>query len=209
MRFVFISDTHCKHEDLQLPVGDVLVHAGDFTRRGREHEAADFLDWFAQQPFRYKVLIAGNHDFIAEQAPKQFRAMLPDSITYLENSGGEIEGIRLWGSPITPWFFNWAFNRHRGAPIRPYWQAIPAGTDIVITHGPPYGILDEVVRDPRPVGCRDLLHRIREIKPRVHLFGHIHEGYGCHEEADTLFINASVLDVRYALVNAPVVWDAA
>jgi Icc-related predicted phosphoesterase len=207
MRFVFISDTHLLHEQIALPPGDVLVHSGDFTMRGTAPEAALFLEWFDRQPHTHKVLVAGNHDFIAEREPEAFRAMLPDSIIYLENSSVEIGGLRLWGSPITPWFFDWAFNRHRGADIRPYWEAIPANTDIVITHGPPYGILDEVVRDPRPVGCRDLLHRLNVVRPRVHIFGHIHEGYGQLERDGTLFINAAAVDVRYKPVNAPIVWE--
>jgi Icc-related predicted phosphoesterase len=207
MRFVFISDTHLLHEQIALPPGDVLVHAGDFTMRGTAPEAALFLEWFDRQPHTYKVLVAGNHDFIAEREPEAFRAMLPDSIIYLENSSIEIGGLHLWGSPITPWFFDWAFNRHRGADIRPYWETIPVNTDIVITHGPPYGILDEVVRDPRPVGCRDLLHRLEVVRPRVHVFGHIHEGYGQLERDGTLFINAASVDVRYKPVNAPIVWE--
>ncbi|TNE47114.1 MAG: metallophosphoesterase [Bacteroidetes bacterium] len=208
MKFVFISDTHLKHEHLILPPGDVLVHAGDFSKRGTVDETRLFLDWFSGQPHAHKVLVAGNHDFIAEQNPDAFRAMLPDNVSYLENDSMEIGGLKIWGSPITPWFFDWAFNRHRGAAIRTYWDKIPHDTDIVITHGPPYGILDEVVRNPRPVGCRDLLHRMEQVRPRVHIFGHIHEGYGQVEQNGTLFINAAVLDVKYALKNAPVVWDS-
>jgi len=207
VKFVFISDTHSLHEQVDLPEGDVLVHAGDFSMRGTLPEVSAFLDWLERQPHRYKVLVAGNHDFLAEREPGVFRALLPESVIYLENSGVEIEGLRLWGSPITPWFFDWAFNRHRGADIRPYWEAIPSGTDVLITHGPPYGILDEVLRDPRPVGCRDLLRRIEEIRPRVHVFGHIHEGYGQLERDGTRFINAASVDVRYKPVNAPVVWQ--
>lgn len=207
MKFVFISDTHSLHEQVALPEGDVLVHAGDFSMRGSLPEVSAFLDWFEGQPHRHKVLVAGNHDFLAEREPGVFRALLPESVIYLENNGIEIEGLRLWGSPITPWFFDWAFNRHRGADIRPYWEAIPHGTDVLITHGPPYGILDEVLRDPRPVGCRDLLRRIEKIRPKVHVFGHIHEGYGQLEHDGTLFINAASVDVRYKPVNAPVVWQ--
>lgn len=205
MKFVFISDTHLKHELLNLPPGDVLVHAGDFSMRGSLPEIAQFLDWFEQQPYRYRVLVAGNHDFLAEREPSVFRALLPDRVIYLEDTGIEIEGIRLWGSPITPWFFDWAFNRQRGAEIRRHWDLIPAGIDILITHGPPYGILDEVLRDPRPVGCRDLLRRVEGVRPQVHVFGHIHEGYGQLERDGTRFINASVLDAGYRAVNAPVV----
>lgn len=205
MTFVFISDTHGQHEKLVLPAGDVLVHAGDFTLRGTLPEVTAFFDWFERQPYRYRVAVAGNHDFLAEREPVLFRQLIPENVIYLEDSGVSLDGIQVWGSPITPWFFDWAFNRQRGADIRRHWDLIPAGADVLITHGPPYGILDEVLRDPRPVGCRDLLRRVEEIKPRVHVFGHIHEGYGQLEQNGTLFVNASALDVQYRAVNGAVV----
>lgn len=206
MRIVFISDTHLKHDLLQMPPGDMLVHAGDFSRRGLVQEAQVFLDWFGAQPFRHKILVAGNHDFIAEREPALFESMIPENVIYLNDSGCEIEGIKIWGSPIQPWFFDWAFNRQRGADIRRHWDLIPADTELLITHGPPYGILDEVARDPRPVGCRDLLHKIKELRQlKVHVFGHIHEGYGQQEVNGTLFLNASVLDENYVLKNKPFV----
>lgn len=205
MTFVFISDTHGQHEKLVLPAGDVLVHAGDFTLRGTLPEVTAFFDWFERQPYRYRVAVAGNHDFLAEREPVLFRQLIPENVIYLEDSGVSLDGVQVWGSPITPWFFDWAFNRQRGADIRRHWDLIPAGTDVLITHGPPYGILDEVLRDPRPVGCRDLLRRVEEIKPRVHVFGHIHEGYGQLEQNGTLFVNASALDVQYRAVNGAVV----
>ena len=210
MRVVFISDTHLKHDSLALPPGDLLIHAGDFSRRGLVPEVQVFLDWFAAQPHPYKVLVAGNHDFLAERDPALFTAMVPANIIYLNDTGCEIAGIRIWGSPIQPWFFDWAFNRQRGADIRRHWDLIPADTEILITHGPPYGILDEVARDPRPVGCRDLLHRVRELPSlKVHAFGHIHEGYGQVRENGTLFLNASVLDEHYTLRNRPFVIEKA
>lgn len=212
MRIVLISDTHLKHDSLPLPSGDMLVHAGDFSRRGLVHEAQIFLDWFSAQPHRHKVLVAGNHDFIAENEPALFESILPKNVIYLNDSGREVEGIKIWGSPIQPWFFDWAFNRQRGADIRRHWDLIPADTELLITHGPPYGILDEVVRDPRPVGCRDLLHKVSELHQlKLHVFGHIHEGYGRCEVGGTLFLNASVLDENYHMKNKPflVEWSEA
>lgn len=210
MKFVFISDTHGQHHALRLPPGDVLVHAGDFSKRGRPEEVADFMDWFGQQDFPHLVCIAGNHDFMAENFPAAFQALVPPHVHYLNDTGVKIEGIRLWGSPITPWFFDWAFNRHRGADIRNHWSLIPPDTDILITHGPPYGILDRVAKTGHPVGCRDLLRKIQELRIRIHVFGHIHEGYGQTSMDGVRYINAAVLDEHYTLKNEPVIhnWQA-
>jgi Icc-related predicted phosphoesterase len=207
MKFVAIADTHGKHDELELPPGDVLIHAGDMTMRGKESEVVDFLNWFQQQPFDHKVLIAGNHDFFFERAEdliiKQF---LPSNIIYLQDSSATINGIKLWGSPITPWFYNWAFNRERGEEIKQHWDLIPGDTDIIITHGPVFGILDET-RDGRNVGCEDLLEKAKIIKPKVHICGHIHESYGTAEEDGIKFINASVLNARYELAHDPIVFE--
>ena len=205
MNIVFISDTHTKHALVSLPEGDAIVHAGDFSSRGRPHEVEDFLQWFGNLPYKYRICIAGNHDFLAETHPDIFQEMVPESVIYLNDSGIELEGIRFWGSPITPWFFDWAFNRQRGAEIRKHWALIPPDTDVLITHGPPYGILDLTARDQRPVGCRDLGKKILEIKPGIHVFGHIHEGYGELKQDGVHYINAAVLDEKYHLANAPVV----
>ncbi len=208
MRLVFISDTHSKHDLLHLPEGEVLLHCGDFSKRGEVGEAQVFLDWFAAQSHPYKVLIAGNHDFLAERASAMFHSMVPDNVIYLNDSGCVIAGIRIWGSPIQPWFYDWAFNRQRGAEIRQHWDLIPEDTDILLTHGPPYGILDRVIRDPRPVGCRDLLQRVKDLPAiKIHAFGHIHEAYGQRDVGGTLFLNASVLNENYEMKNAPWVID--
>jgi Icc-related predicted phosphoesterase len=207
LRFVAISDTHGRHRELKLPKGDVLLHTGDLTTRGRKDEAADFLGWFAQQPFAHKIFIAGNHDFYFEKAKAaELEALVPQGVTYLNDSGTEVNGLKVWGSPITPWFFDWAFNRHRGAEIRKHWELIPSDTNILLTHGPVHGFLDLTVTDQH-VGCQDLLRQVLLIKPRVHIFGHIHEAYGSIRRSGVHFINASVVNERYILANKPVVFD--
>ncbi len=207
MKFVAISDTHGSHESLSLPEGDCIIHAGDVSNVGTKSKVLDFLDWFAQLNFKYKIFIAGNHDYFFEQADEsEVLSSIPDTIIYLNDSGVEIEGLNIWGSPVQPWFYDWAFNRQRGEEIKKHWDLIPSDTDILITHGPAKGILDTTVRNEE-VGCVDLLEKIKEIQPRVHISGHIHEAYGQVEKDGTLFINASVLDFRYRLVNHPVVFD--
>ncbi len=207
MKIIAISDTHGYHDQLSLPPGDVLIHAGDVSSRGSESEVKEFLHWFSKQHFKYKIFIAGNHDFFFERAnAERIKSIIPEGVIYLNDSGITIDGINIWGSPITPWFFDWAFNRHRGADIKKHWDRIPYETDILITHGPIHGVLDMTVNG-RQVGCEVLKDAINIIKPKVHICGHIHEAYGQSTLQDTLFINASVLDVRYRLVNPPVVFE--
>jgi Icc-related predicted phosphoesterase len=206
MRFVALSDTHGKH-NFDLPPGDVLLHAGDVSSRGLKSEIQRFLDWFSSLDYTYKIFIAGNHDFFFEEAPKEeIDAMIPDNLIYLNDSGVEIEGIKIWGSPIQPWFHDWAFNRKRGPEIQKHWDLIPADSDIVITHGPAFGIHDRLVSG-MPVGCEDLLPTLQRIAPKVHLCGHIHEAYGERQVGETLFLNASILNVRYEIANAPIEFE--
>ena len=207
MRFVAISDTHCRHRSLRLPKGDVLLHAGDISYKGNKEEVKDFMQWFSEQKFAHKIFIAGNHDFFMEQAKvAELPVLIPENVIYLNDSGTTIEGINIWGSPVTPWFFNWAFNRHRGEEIQKHWNLIPSDTHILMTHGPVLGIHDVIVNGTH-VGCTDLLTKVKKIKPRAHVCGHIHEGYGITEKLGVKFINASVLNETYELVNKPVVFD--
>jgi Icc-related predicted phosphoesterase len=207
MKFVAISDTHGMHHDLILPPADVLIHAGDISMKGSEAEIKDFLSWMDKQAYQYKILIAGNHDFYFEnESYENINKIIPENIIYLNDSGIEIGGFRIWGSPITPWFFNWAFNRHRGEPIRRHWELIPDNTDILITHGPAFKILDTTKKEEH-TGCKDLLEVIQIIQPKIHIFGHIHEAYGIINCYDIKSINVSLLNEKYQLVNNPVIFD--
>lgn len=203
MKLVCISDTHGKHAQLALPLGDVLIHAGDFSARGKVHEITAFNQWLGQQPHRYKIVVAGNHDFLFETDPQQARQLLTHAI-YLEDSGVEINGLYFWGSPITPRFFDWAFNRSRGPEIARHWAIIPAHTDVLIVHGPPHGILDKVWLGGH-VGCADLKKELQRIQPQVVIFGHIHEGYGTYSEEGISYINAAILNRLYQPSHAPIV----
>ena len=195
MRIVCISDTHMRHDKIEVPDGDVLVHAGDFTRRGAMGDVTRFNEWLGTLPHRHKVVIAGNHDWCFQLFPDRARSELTNAI-YLEDEATEIEGVRFYGSPWQPWFLDWAFNLQRGAELAAKWALIPAGTQVLITHGPPLGFGDRTVGG-EDVGCADLLDRIEAIRPRVHISGHIHEGSGVVEGTHTLFVNASVLDAGY------------
>lgn len=204
-KIVCISDTHGYHHQLKMPKGDVLLHAGDISRLGTEEEIQKFDTWLGTLDYEHKIMIAGNHDFLFEKEPQKAQSLITNAI-YLENSGIKIDNIHIWGSPITPWFFDWAFNEERGEKIKKYWDNIPENVDILITHGPPLGVLD-CTKHGKYVGCEELLPAVERLKPKIHLFGHIHEAFGEYKNLHTHFINASMLDVRYRVVNEPVVVD--
>ncbi|MDW8289036.1 MAG: metallophosphatase domain-containing protein, partial [Flammeovirgaceae bacterium] len=183
--------------------GDILLHAGDVSKQGKKEEILDFLDWFAKQLFEYKIFIAGNHDFFFEKTTKEeLNELLPNEVIYLQEEGVEIDGIKFWGSPITPFFNNWAFNR-KANEIKAHWDKIPTDTDVLITHGPAKDMLDRTFFF-KSVGCPELKKAVERIRPKLHLFGHIHEAYGQKEHNGTRFVNASLTNILYKLCNQPV-----
>ena len=209
MKLICISDTHSLHLRIpEIPDGDVLIHAGDCLGQGTLENIADFNDWLGTLPHRYKIVIAGNHDWAFQETPKQARQALNNAI-YLEDSGIEIGGVRFWGSPWTPTFLDWAFMLDRGEPLQEKWQLIPDNTDVLITHGPPRGIGDEANMGfkSQNVGCADLLARTQELALKAHIFGHIHEGYGEYQQGRAKLINASTCNARYEPRNAPIVFE--
>lgn len=209
-KIVFISDTHNYHDEVKLPEGDILIHSGDFSGRGHPAEVFNFFSWLSIQSLKFKhiVFIAGNHDKSFEyKSPWVLKALeqLPTNVHYLEDSEIIIDGIKFYGSPWQPEFFNWAFNLPRGQAIEEKWDMIPQDTDILITHGPPMYMLDYTLRDMINVGCLDLYNKVLQVKPKIHVFGHIHEGYGYKEVDNTLFINASTCTLLYRPINLPIV----
>jgi len=206
MRLVCISDTHNLHNYMKEPIpdGDVLICGGDITNVGKVDDVESFNRWIAKFPHKYKIVIAGNHDWLFMRNGKRARSFLPDCI-YLENEEVTIEGIKFYGSPYTPVFFNWAFMLP-GKELEKEWAKIPNDTDVLITHGPPFGRLDMNL-EGQHCGCERLLNRILDIKPKVHIFGHIHEAYGIVANDYTTFINASICTRSYAPSQKPIVWD--
>lgn len=210
MRLVCMSDTHTMHGRVKVPEGDVLIHAGDFTKRGKPAEIESFNAFLARQPHAHKIVVAGNHDFLFEDDPAAARRILT-AAHYLQDEALELGGVRFYGSPWQPRFFNWAFNLDRGAPLRAKWDLIPAGTDVLITHGPPHGYGDRC-EDGRVVGCEELALALGRVRPKVHIYGHIHEGYGARrlrhaDESVTDCLNVSTCDARYRPVNPVMIFD--
>lgn len=234
MRIVCISDTHGLHNGIANPIpkGDVLVHAGDCTNRGREKEIEEFVYWYQNlKGFDTKIFIAGNHDFGFEhyngvrhnnQAPWLHNLLNEENLSqsdvvYLHDSEFIIESpefsrpIKFYGSPWQPWFYDWAFNLPRfGDELKSKWDLIPEDTNVLITHGPPNGYGDYVYNWRQPgvnVGCELLIGRIMDVKPTLNVFGHIHEGNGVYYNDDTTFVNASVCNSKYKPINKPIIID--
>jgi predicted phosphohydrolase len=202
MRLVVASDTHEQHAGLDVPDGDAFIHAGDLTFRGDLRAIRAFGAWVQALPHKHKIIIAGNHDWAFEREPASARVAIGDGtqgVMYLQDSGVTIDGVSFWGSPWQPWFLDWAFNLRRGSAIAAKWALIPANTDVLITHGPPMDILDSNGKEN--LGCADLTRRLGEIRPRAHIFGHIHEGSGVLVQAGTTYVNASICDAAYKPTN--------
>lgn len=230
MKIVSISDTHTLHKGVTIPECDVLIHSGDISTRGYKQEIINFLEWFSVQPSIHKILISGNHDFFfdsqwkafhstdsqgnrhekivtSDQEIKDLLALYPN-IIYLNDSGVTIDGVNFWGSPVQPWFHDWAFNRQRGEELKKHWDLIPDNTNVLITHGPPFGYGDYVLQTGQKVGCDELLKKIRTLKElKLNQFGHIHQGYGVYEDGGVKFINASILNEDYRIANKPIITE--
>jgi Icc-related predicted phosphoesterase len=224
MKVTLISDTHTRHRHLgeDLPGGDLLIHAGDFMNSGYSpYEAEEFFNWLDKiNNYDFKVFIAGNHDRWMENESETARGILTGhkTIEYLQDDwmivgdgdphDPNTKTAKIYGSPWQPEFFNWAFNLPRnGEEMKARWDAIPDDTDILVTHGPPHGYLDVPGGQSIRVGCEMLRSRVDELKPKIHVFGHIHGSHGYYYNGHTHFFNAAVLDERYNYTNKPFTFD--
>lgn len=191
MKILHISDTHGKHYLLKdLPKSDIIVHSGDMSENGKDSEVLDFLEWFCDLDYSYKIVVAGNHDLCLDGEQIE---NLPPNFHYLCNSGIEIEGVKFWG---IPYFLSNELNGDTAQLL----TKIPEKTDVLITHRPPYGILD--FDDNNNFGCVDLLQTVKKIQPKYHLFGHVHIGYGIEKSQHTTFVNSSLVS-KNKIVNKP------
>lgn len=210
-----LSDTHGKEkafitqiQDLQC---DMLLHAGDITSMGYRQEVIQFLDWYSSfNHIDFKGFLGGNHDWFLQESPEEFEETLKDypTLTYLHHRSVEVEGFKLWGSNYSPFFNDWAFNVRRGEPARALWDLIPEDTNILVVHGPMYGVLDYVEHTKEHVGCKDLRDRIGQL-PDLQLFisGHIHGSYSPTPtvlKSGIQVVNASLLNEQYRPVNKPI-----
>ncbi|MBF0523147.1 MAG: metallophosphatase domain-containing protein [Candidatus Omnitrophica bacterium] len=206
MRIVAFSDTHTQHRDIKIPDGDVLLFAGDGEFRS-SLDLIDFNNWLAAQPHQHKIVIAGNHDFFCERFPGEAKAYLTEAVYLKDEQYVLPNGISVWGSPMTKNFLDWAFMDTEENLGRYYWSKIPKNTDILLTHGPADKHLDIAVPGGDHLGSETLAKKINELKIPYIVCGHIHGGYGIEKVGKTTYINCSVLDEDYQVVNKPVVID--
>jgi len=204
VRVVVFGDTHEHHRDVAVPAGDLLIHVGDITRNSFSPRAVqDFDAWLRQLPHRHKIVIPGNHDYgLADPAWQR----LITSAILLINNGVELMGLKIWGTPITP-VDHGHFGGATAADREAQFRRIPDETNILISHGPPFGILDQEQSSSVPQGCNQLLAAVTRIRPSLHVFGHIHGAYGSREIRETLFVNCAVADRSGHPVKDPHVLD--
>lgn len=228
VRIICISDTHSLHDGMLYNIDrlidpkkkNILVHAGDCTNVGREFETRDFIRWFERlEGFDVKIFVAGNHDFSFEKEPDYLfelinsENLLKSNVVYLKDESYVLKlpefvrPIKFYGSPWQPEFHNWAFNLPRnGNVLNEKWNNIPTDTDILITHGPSYGILDKTPFNDH-AGCELLRQRVLELKPLIHVFGHIHNSRGVEVYNSTLCVNSSICTEQYRPINRPIIVD--
>jgi hypothetical protein len=217
VKIVHISDTHNQHKGMIIPAGDILIHSGDATGRGMHYEIEAFGEWFRSLPHRHKIFVSGNHDLLFEKnqaaAKTAFfgtdKPSFDDGVHYLQDEEVtvDVDGqlFIIYGSPWQPWFHNWAFNAY--APqLKEIWAKIPDRIDILVTHGPPLDILDRCL-DGKRVGCPDLAQAIKLKKPKIHMFGHIHEDNGVRVYGETTYSNAAMLDLNYRPNNTANIFE--
>lgn len=208
MKIAVFSDTHGYHRLLTLPDADMAIFAGDFSMRGGYEKTRDFTQWLGALPYETKVAIAGNHDIEMQTVPERYEPLFTKAgIHYLRDELIVFGGVRIYGSPYTSWFHGdrWAFNLPQGKDTYDHWKQIPKNLDVLVTHGPPNRILDSVGADEY-AGDPGLAVRLAELSdegaaPNYHVFGHIHEGHGRRKVRDTEYLNVSVLNLNYDLVN--------
>ena len=207
-KIVCISDTHGRHERIKIPYGDLLIHAGDFTDTGTMWEIEEFNRFLGKLPHQYKIVVAGNHDFTLETNPEKARAALTNCI-YLQDSEVTIESLRIYGSPWQPAYSDLpsAFTLVRGRQMKEKWDLIPQGIDLLVTHAPPYGICDGPPSGEWHGGCDELRKAVARVKPKFHIFGHVHAGYGRADADGISFINAALYGRDGDMTFGPVVID--
>lgn len=202
MEIVVVSDLHGKFLEMEHPIpeGDIFIAAGDVTQLGSIEEFVSFNDWLASLPHEHKFLVPGAHDTWLQELPEAAEKVLTNC-TYLVDKEVIVQGVRFYGTPVQHEFYEFAYTHTREAELLPKIQAIPSGTNVLITHVPPKGVRD--FEDGAHVGSQPLIERVLLVKPEIHVFGHVHEQYGIEKSEGIMFVNAAICDVAHRPCNKP------
>ena len=198
MKIVALSDTHGKHRQIEIPDGDILIYAGDFEIRNNL-DLFEMSEWLNELPHKRVVAIFGNHDFTEHSEIKYMKQMF-ERVNLLFNESIEIDGLKIWGSPYSPFFNNWAWMQPDNM-LKEIWDTIPLETEIIVTHTMPYGILDGVLPRMESVGSLTLRDAIKRVHPYIQIGGHLHESFGRYTDGKTDYYNVAVMDEQYKVVN--------
>ena len=209
---LLLSDTHGHHRQAVFQTTkkyDLLIHAGDFTNYGATDEVHDFLQWLdLLTQFKDIIYIAGNHDIGYTSAPC-VRLSNGTSLHYLHNSSVCINGVNFYGSPYTPRFFDWDFM-YDPSDADDIWSTIPTNTDVLISHGPPHGIMDQCpdhLGKQTHAGCPSLLAAVKRLPAlKLHVFGHIHEGHGMVTQPDGR-VSVNAASICESVRHPPIEFD--
>ena len=233
IRIICISDTHSKHPSMPpLPPCDILIHAGDFTNLGSLEDIKSFNSYLGTVESKYNIVIAGNHELLLDEQPSEKKSekipyispeiyietareaeKLLSNCIYLSDSGVTLYKYNIYGSAYQPYNGGWAFNLPYHSQLIDKWAQIPMNTDILVTHTPPYGVGDGSFLSKGKIlhiGCQNLMDAVLRIKPILHVFGHVHEGYGVYTLPrldDTLFVNSAICNYFYKVNNKPIIID--
>ena len=220
-RIVCVSDTHSQYDHENFPIipdGDVLVHSGDFSNHGTPEEIEKFNAWLGTLPHKHKIVIAGNHDKSLDatfrnntvESAKEAQEMLTNATHYLQDSMVELDHLKFYGAPWVPNCGNWGFCRDENQR-KEKWSKMPDKIDVLITHAPPFGIGDLASDyNGAHLGCKHLLTKVKELKPKLHVYGHIHEAGGVRTDGTTIFANAGIMSRWHRkgmAFNPPIVID--
>ena len=216
MKAVVLSDNHTNY-DFETPEGDILIHCGDFTFHGNPKEMEKFKNYLKEQPHEHKLFVWGNHELIEKDEPYWRQYLEYESgAKCIHNKEFEIDGLKFFGSSVTPVFGRWAFMKDDDGRKR-HWENAPDNVDVVISHGPPFGLLDTVKGleiepgKPEHLGCIHLRKYVEKVQPKLVAHGHIHDSYGqmtlktWDSNDDIICVNASLLNEQYEMVNKPVI----
>jgi Icc-related predicted phosphoesterase len=217
VKIIAISDVHGKWNKLEIPECDILISAGDYSFRGEPHMVRDYHKWLNKQEAGHIISVQGNHELWVEKNFNEAKLIAQEvcpAVHFIDHGVIEIEGIKFYCSAATPWFHDWAWNYHSNE-LKRHWGTIPKDTNILVTHGPPYMICDEVISvsgcsydPPRYVGCNELREAIKGLPNLTHhIFGHIHCGHGQIELDGVKYYNVSICGESYNVDHEPTVID--